>query len=497
MRKHTKIYWIFLFTVLLSSCKKQLDVNLDNPNGFGSPQVPAKSFFASALDNTTRRTIAGYFFAAQWMGQWSRSGNYSPNTELETFNLTNGFAQGNWQASYKNIYDYNIVIAKSPANSLMAGASEVMKAYVFQTLVDTYGNVPYKEASNPDLTSRPKYDTASAIYKDLLNKIAAAEVVIKASTPSPDDIEGDILFKGDKTKWLKFANTLRLRLIIRQLPKGSVAEAQAEIAKISTEGSGFLGAGENASVNPGYADAAGQQSPLWASIGLEPGGASPREGNAFNRSNKSMTDFLQSVTDPRLPFIFKANNVGGYDGNFLGETTTARQNSVTCAIGPGVLKSATMPAILLTASESFFLQAEAAERGVLTGNVSDLYKKGIQESFALLGVPNPATAADNFVTGSSSDLVNIATATNKIRTIIQQKWVALCGLNPLEAWSEYRRTGYPDRTNPSRNPNTVRNQVPKRLLYPQSEYDLNEANVKGQGQLDQTAPLYQAIFWGL
>jgi hypothetical protein len=495
MIKHLKLYGLLLFIFLFAACKKQLDVNLDNPNGIGAPQVPAKSFFASALDNTTRRTLTGYYSANLWMGQWARSGNYSPATELETFNLTNAFQQGNWQASYKNIYDYNLVISKSPANSLMAGASEVMKAYVFQTLVDTYGNVPYKEASNPEVTARPKYDTAEVIYKDLVNKITAAQAVIKGSTPSADDIAGDILFKGDKTKWLKFSNTLKLRMLIRQLPKASAASVQAEIAKIVSEGSGFLGAGEDAGINPGYADVVGQQSPLWNSIGLEPGGTSPKENNNYYRANKSMTDFLQSVTDPRLNFLFKANNNSGYDGNFFGETATARQNSVTSGIGAGLLKSATMPAILMTASESFFLQAEAAQRAVLSGNVDNLYKQAVQESFRLLGVPNAATAADNFVTTTSSDLVNITSSTNKIKTIIQQKWVALCGLNGLEVWSEFRRTGFPDRTNPSKNPSTVRNQVPKRLLYPQSEYDLNEANVKAQGQITQTGPLYQPIFW--
>jgi hypothetical protein len=120
----------------------------------------------------------------------------------------------------------------------------------------------------------------------------------------------------------------------------------------------------------------------------------------------------------------------------------------------------------------------------------------VAESFRYLGVPNAATAANTYITTSTNVDVNFTTSTNKLQTILTQKWIAFCGLNGLESWSEYRRTGIPSRNNPSLNPNVLpsQNRIPKRLLYPQSEYDLNAANVATQSQ--RPADLFTPIFWG-
>ena len=208
-----------------------------------------------------------------------------------------------------------------------------------------------------------------------------------------------------------------------------------------------------------------------------------------------MTDLLKTTADPRINFFYNKNGAGTYDGNFFGEVTTQRSNSVTSTIGPGVLKSATQPALIMGAFEGFFLQAEAAQRGLTTGNASALFGTAVAENFRYLGVPNAATAASGYISTSTNADVNFTTSTNKLQTILTQKWIALDGLNGLESWSEYRRTGIPARNNPSLNPNIVpsQNKIPKRLLYPQTEYDLNPDNVLAQGQ--KQADLFTPIFW--
>lgn len=200
-----------------------------------------------------------------------------------------------------------------------------------------------------------------------------------------------------------------------------------------------------------------------------------------------MINWLDSVGDPRLGYFYAQNSAGGYTGEPFGGTP----NTVTSAIGPGILQSATMPALLFSASQSLFMQAEAAQRGLITGNAASLYKQAVEESFRYLTVPNSATAADAYMSGSANGSVNFALSTNPLRTILYQKWVAECELDGLEAWSDYRRTGFPVITSPSAS--AVGLAIPVRLLYPQSEYTQNDANVTAQNQ--QPTDIYTNIFW--
>jgi hypothetical protein len=103
------------------------------------------------------------------------------------------------------------------------------------------------------------------------------------------------------------------------------------------------------------------------------------------------------------------------------------------------------------------------------------------------------TAADNFVSTSANGLVNLTVSTNALQTILYQKWVAECELDGYEAYSDYRRTGYPFIATPSY---AVPGQaMPKRLLYPESEYTQNVANVNAQNQT--ASDIYTKIFWGM
>src|ERR1700712_1483649 len=214
------------------SCKKQLDLNLSNPNGITTNAISGKDVFASALTNTVYNvnasaiqipnnpTITGAIpqFTEQWMGIWARTTSYSASGtqyQLETFNLNNAYGDNFWGPIYHNIYDYNFVISKSAASSILPGASIVMKAYLFQDLVDIFGNVPYSQAlSTTNVT--PAYDDAAFIYSSLISQLDSAMTIIKASTTTADDV-ADVMFKGSKTSWLQFANTVKLRLLIRQI----------------------------------------------------------------------------------------------------------------------------------------------------------------------------------------------------------------------------------------------------------------------------------------
>jgi hypothetical protein len=132
------------------------------------------------------------------------------------------------------------------------GISKILQAHEMGVLVDLYGNVPFSTAWDLAGNIRPTYDNAEDIYKALIPMIDEGIALIKAADGSDRNIATqDIVFQGNKTNWAKFGNTLKLRLLIHTT-NTSTFNAQAEIAKIQAEGSGFLGEGLGAMVQPGY-----------------------------------------------------------------------------------------------------------------------------------------------------------------------------------------------------------------------------------------------------
>ncbi|HXB96062.1 MAG TPA: SusD/RagB family nutrient-binding outer membrane lipoprotein [Puia sp.] len=499
--QHRLYLILFAFTVLgLGGCKKLLNKNQEDPNGLGINSLGGKDVFAQALNSTVTNKIGAnissatnnYDFATQWMGYWARTTSFAPSgsqEQMETFGLTNSFSDGNWQSLYHNIYDYNFVMANSSPNSILPGASRVMRTMVFEDLVDQFGNIPYSQAAQPNSTITPKYDSAATIYKDLVVQMDSAIAAIQASQSTTDDAS-DILFKGSKSLWLAFANTIKLRILLRQVPNGDQSYVQTEINTIVQQGSGFLGAGQDALIQPGYTDATSQtQNPFWSDYGSLPGTTTSTQNNNFFIANSFMVNFLTSTADPRLGFFYGKNGQGGYGGNFFGSSLSS--SKVLSPIGAGILQSASMPAWLFSASQSFFMQAEAVQRGLMSGSYQTLFKQGVEESFRYLGVPNAQAAADQFISTSASDFVNITTSTNPLQTILYQKWVAECELDGFEAYCDYRRTGLPVISQVSAA--APGQPMPKRILYPQSEYTQNTINVTAENQT--SSDLYTKIFW--
>jgi Starch-binding associating with outer membrane len=484
------------FLLGMISCKKQLDVNLDNPNGVTINQLSGKDVFAYALQNTSTNITNNFAFANEWMGYWARTTSYSASGNqalIERFNLNNGYSDAIWQPEYHNIYDYNFVIGHSTANSVLPGASMVMKALIFQDLVDMFGNVPYSQAGDPNISISPTYDDAQSIYKNLIGQLDKAITSLKAAQATNDNA-ADIMFHGDKAKWVRFANTLKLRILMRQVPKGDMNYVKSEIDKIASEGSGFLQAGEDAVIQPGYADQVSKQNPFWSVYGFEVGGTSPKAGNILYIANKTMLDMLSATNDPRIAYLYDTTG-GRHTGNYLGDFANARPTAQLATIGNGILRSASMPGVIMPAFESFFLQAEAVQRGLLTSSSTyqQLYHQGVIEDFHFLGFNDPTGAATSYLAASPNDARVDINAGNPLESILYQKWIALAETDGLEAWSEWRRTHYPDRTNPSVAAGVNRNEIPERLLYPQSEYNLNSTNVNAQRQT--IADLYTPIFW--
>ena len=138
-----------------------------------------------------------------------------------------------------------------------------------------------------------------------------------------------------------------------------------------------------------------------------------------------------------------------------------------------------------------FLQAEAIQRGALSGNAKTMYESAVKESFSWLKVTNASTSADNYLNATTKTFAVWDSNTDKLALILTQKYIAMFGINGLETWTDYRRTGIPGvplSIYKSRGSNVI----PKRLIYPLEEYQYNSANALAEGTID---PQTATIFW--
>jgi hypothetical protein len=141
-----------------------------------------------------------------------------------------------------------------------------------------------------------------------------------------------------------------------------------------------------------------------------------------------------------------------------------------------------------------FLEAEAIAPGWMPGNAQTAFEAAITENFVWLGVDDAANAASDYI--STSDIAtwsNAGTAvTDQAKFIAFQKYIALCGVDPVEAWVDQRRLNMLPAGYISKNPSRISNTLPVRLLYPQSEYTANGSNVRAEGTINQFT---SKIFW--
>lgn len=495
MKMNKFIVSILLFAVFFTSCKKEFfDIN-KNPNLPTSASITPELILPYAMHETGRIMTQNYSFMAQWMGMWARGGDYGPSRETESYDITTTFGQGNWNAWYNNLNDYNIMVtkAKEKGNRMYEGIGRAMKTIGFMYLVDSYNNIPYSEAFQLSNFITPKYDKGEDIYRSLFAELDSAVVAINAATAGGDPkiSSADIMFGGDATMWKKFINTLRLRLVLRLSQTSTINHAQ-ELARVTADG--FLGAGQSASVNPVYQKSVNKQNPFWDAYKLT---ALDAVLDKFNRANNYALNLLRTTDDIRYQYYYEparvvvgGNTYYGYNfGEVLPNSDPYKSDNSSAVAGPGLAKSPEQDQWILTSIESMFMQAEAMQRGYLNGNAETMFYNAIRESFNWLGVTNAIATANAYI-ASGNQYVDWAGAADKIRIITYQKYLSTIGMVPFEAWSDYRRTGYPE-VPMTLAPNPKAN-IPVRFRYPKVEYDYNSANAEGENDPD---PITSKVFW--
>ncbi|MFZ4582337.1 MAG: SusD/RagB family nutrient-binding outer membrane lipoprotein [Paludibacter sp.] len=487
-----------------SSCTDFLSVNEVNPNS--ASKVTPKLVLPTTLTGivSTMNNPRRFDFVYLWHGLWSISAGYSQPAALSSYKLINS----DYQNAFNELYlvGNNLdAIEKSSTDAkdvYYLAMAKIMKAYIFQTLVDCWGNVPYSEAfkTGQDIL-KPKYDDQKVIYEDLVVKIDEAIALIQNAPSDVNAVPGssDIMYAGNMTKWLKFANTLKLRILVQQ--SGMTGRTTYIKEKIATTASvGYMGEGDGALVNPGYLVSASKMNPFYNYFYSEIGSSKP-DGVTYYTAGKDVVDFYNANSDLRRNKFFKlgekntthAGNIFGSPAADLTPFASTSQLGYVKDDATTMIGTATKASPLFTDFEALFLQAEAVNKGLITsGSAQALYESGVKQSFAYMGLTDVAAAA---YVAQANIKVNFGLATTeaeRTQVIITQKWASLNGIAPLTIWSDYRRTGYPAGLNFTPDVNKLSATPPVRLLYPQTELSVNNDNVLAVGTIDAFT---SKIFW--
>ncbi|MGJ1444916.1 SusD/RagB family nutrient-binding outer membrane lipoprotein [Sphingobacterium spiritivorum] len=485
-----KIALLAFVSITLTACSDFLDVNV-NPNSPIKENLSLNAKLPAALVTTAaNEAIQLNQIGGLWGGYWGTSNEgVSSFTSLKTYNgpairdTRDGVPV--WESNYNNLLYYKEILdqANTEDAKFYSGIAKIMMAYHFFILVDFYNNVPFDEALKGSAVLHPSYEPGKDVYTKSINLITEGIQEIKVASLLPTN--DDVLFKGDKIKWAKFGNTLKLRALLRQSEvSAQSAYITQEIAKIVQEGSGFLL--ENASVNPGYLNTATKMNPFYETFYRNNAGVA-----VANYANIRPTQYLISkykeFNDPRLAQNY-TSVAGDYKGVIFGNNTIANEfaAATTSAFkGPtenanqpaGIVKSFNQVSMIISLAEANFLQAEAIERGWISGVASQLYQSGIQASFNYLFNVNNY----NIQSYINQNSVSYATATNKMERIITQKWLALNSINNIQAWNDFRRMGFPNFPNSVSSPTA--GAYPLRFMYPETEVNTNNQNVVAQGEI--------------
>lgn len=486
MKAAKKLVLVMLLTGLFMSCDNFGSINTD-PNN--PSQVRTELLLTNAQRSISDKV--GAVMGAIWV-QYITETQYTEAQEYREVNADfNGWYTGPLQ-DLQTIIDLNsnaetagdVLSGGSNANQI--AVARILRAYFYQMITDRWGMIPYSEALQGRENLQPAYDLQVDIYTDIIAELKAAAEQVDLGSAA---VTGDIIFEGDMQKWINFANSLRARAALRlsETTGATLTLAQNEFADAISDGVitedvlyPYLTSADNE--NPWYTrfrtrtDYAISETMADLMIGISDERILVYANPAPDFSNGDSEVTFNEIVG--MPFAANAGDIPNSGISFPGAAIGAG--------GPSVgIQDAPLP--IITVAEMELAQAEAIERGWLTtGVAADHYYAGIEASWNQWGVYGDGTDYTAYI--GQPDVVY--DPTNWEELIGEQKWIALFP-NGYEAWSEWRRLGYPILTP---NPFGVLNQIPLRFTYPTSEATNNTENynaaVSEQGPDEPLTPVW-------
>ncbi|WP_369679119.1 SusD/RagB family nutrient-binding outer membrane lipoprotein [Siphonobacter sp. BAB-5385] len=435
-----------------------------------------------------------------------RSNYYSNGDKYVLSNNTLSYLDRVWNNAYNAAsfaYEMEQLAKKKGGMSNLENIATIMQVQSLATASDVFGDIPYTQALQAKTAniSQPVYDSQESIYKSLLSRLETAVTALNTTQAGPTN--DAFPYKGNIGQWKRYGYSLMLKLAMR-LTKADAATAKTYAEKAAAGGV-FTSVADDAYVNADMAN--GYNNANASALGT------PADLYQV-RWSKTMIDFLKANEDPRLSKVAEIP-AAGLDGNQTavgGDNTPAKQlglpNGYDLSGGatdiskspnyPGatgsdknvtpignysrptnIFRNMNGPLFVLTYAETELLLAEAATRGyTVSGTAATHYKNAVSaalQSLAKFGTAGAIDAATADAYATAHPLV----AANALKQINEQYWATTSILqNFIEAWSNWRRSGYPQLTPVKYTGNFANGTIPRRELYPTGEGSLNPDNYR-------------------
>lgn len=469
---------LFIATTLLLSCDnnfEKINKNIDDPI-----VIPSSMIIGTVVRNVANElysTFNGLEHGETWvqhisMVQYNDPERYKPRINTMD-NLWSVFYIGASNANQM----YNLAALEN--NKINQGIALVLKAYCFTLLTDFYGDVPFSEALKgpSDANFTPVYDRQESIYTGILSILDEAMPLLSSGIGTTDP-NMDILYAGDASKWAKFAASIKFRSLMRISSKKDVKK---ELQAIVDGGKLFSSNADEAKLV--FLPNSPEANPIYETIVAGARGE-------FKLA-KTFIDYLMSNSDPRLAVYaqkaVKSNTYVGKPTGYEESPLPGYGYDEVSSIGTLYLEP-TAPGYFMSYSELLFLLAEATQKEYISGGVAatkSYYEAGIQNSLTENGVGEEYA---QYIIRAGIGF----TAGDALKQIGTQKWAALF-CQGFEAWTEWRRTGFPVLIPAI---DGYINQIPSRLKYESNEVSINNINYaaavspNGQGPDELVTPIW-------
>ncbi|MBD2756872.1 SusD/RagB family nutrient-binding outer membrane lipoprotein [Spirosoma validum] len=480
--------------LISSSCDTFLDINTSPNNLLTAPISQVLTSAAVNVGFTGGSDLSRFsnLLVQQFAGQ---AGPGTQTSIYQTYVIQPTDVNNVYGSIYATtLSDLDYVISNSTGSPHYSGIAKILKAYSFQQVLDTFGDIPYTEAGLGTANTQPKFDDDEQVYRQLFTLLDQGISEVSATQSALSPTANDVIFAGDRTKWAKFANTLKLRLLLHYSEKDNAYLKQQMTALIGSNVQFMQSNSDNFQMT--FGTDVGKQNPIYQ---FDVSRADYLFPNSF------LVNLMNTNTDPRRPRYFtpfpyttnlaQAQYKGSTPGddqsiNYsrFGEYLFGARTNTTTTITPNaqggitstvIQYSGSAPVRMLTFAEYNFIRAEAALRFQVTGDAQTFYQAGIRASMQAAGV------ADADITSYLARRGTLTgTAAQQLQQLIEEKYVANLSVS-VENWTDWRRTGYPAIRPVA---NGVITQIPRVLYYPQSETDRNLNTPK-------RASLTERVFW--
>lgn len=455
--------------LVITSCRQELDINVD-------PNNPSQASLSGLLSASQ----VGFAFALG--GEGTRmpasivqhyAGHRAQPLDYAQYRITSSATDGTWTALYNTLMDMREMENKAAAsgNQAYLGVSKILQAHAFSVTTDLFGDIPFSEALQGRTNITPVYDKQEDIYPALITMIDEGVAALTAAT---ETISGDIVYGGDVTKWKKYGNSLKLRLLNHL----SSRQPNAAANFLATNPSLIDTSVDDAKV--AFGSVASNANPIYQFDVLS--------GRKDQAVASTIVDKMKALSDPRVSVYFEpvAGNALGLKGQYLGnapgnDTEDSHKNRYS-RVG-SAYASIKAPVVLMSAAEVNFIKAEVYHRAS-DSRAQAAYQAAITQDFAALGLSSSVGAY----------LANANVAYNgTLQRIMEQKWITMFQAS-YESWVDWRRTGFPVLTPAASN--MTSNVIPRNLPYPEVEINSNRANlVAGPGIPIPYTGLSNRVWW--